>query len=595
MSRTMMAQKQQTLATTARDAPGHRFTDRYSLLHWDSWMRCAAEAVLTRPGSSTAGVDGQTRQAFRDHFEEHIASLVADLKRRTYQPAPVRRVYIPKPNGKRRPLGIATLRDRIVQEALRAILDPIFESDFRPHSYGFRKGRCTMDAIAVMMPLFNTSSKHYYVIEGDIKGYFDAVQHRKLVHLLKRRIADKDLIALIWRFLKAGVMEHGLFARSEAGVPQGAGVAPLLANVYLHEFDVWAERQWDLTPSERERRRAAGGGNYRLIRYADDFCVVSNDGIAGVRAAKAAITRFLADELHLELSDEKTTITHVNDGFDFLGFHLQRVRPEGRWVVHLRPTATGTARVKAKIKTLTTRAWAWMEEYTRLTTLNALVRGWAEYYQYTSLQHDIKAVTDYTWHRYLRWLRKKHPTSGPRTRIQTKTRRIHGRQRWTAQIRQSDTTLETYQWLGTSQALRRGRHRQKGRLGFAHPYLDPGTSPGPDYPLGETGPDEQLFTLTMGLPNASATRREPQNMATRELRVKMRDRFRCVRCGARGSLQVHHCHGTVSHHIDDLETLCVACHQAEHYGRQDASPRESRVRLTSHARFGEEDGEDRGG
>jgi RNA-directed DNA polymerase len=153
MSRTMMAQKQQTLATTARDAPSHRFTNLYSLLHWDSWMRCAAEAVLTRPGSSTAGVDGQTRQAFRDHYEEHIASLVADLKRRTYQPAPVRRVYIPKPNGKRRPLGIATLRDRIVQEALRAILDPIFESDFRPHSYGFRKGRCTMDAIAVMMPV----------------------------------------------------------------------------------------------------------------------------------------------------------------------------------------------------------------------------------------------------------------------------------------------------------------------------------------------------------------------------------------------------------------------------------------------------------
>jgi RNA-directed DNA polymerase len=107
------------------------------------------------------------------------------------------------------------------------------------------------------MPLFNTSSKHYYVIEGDIKGYFDAVQHRKLVSLLKRRIADKDFIALIWRFLKAGVMENGLFARSEAGVPQGAGVSPLLANVYLHEFDVWAERQWDLTPYERERRRAA--------------------------------------------------------------------------------------------------------------------------------------------------------------------------------------------------------------------------------------------------------------------------------------------------------------------------------------------------
>ena len=165
--------KQRTLATTACDEPTHRFTNLYCLLHWDKWIRGAAEAVLARPGSATAEIDGQTRHAFQEHFEEHLASLVADLKAKTYQPQPVRRAYIPKANGKRRPLGIATLRDRIVQEALRAVLDPIFESDFRPHSYGFRKGRCTMDAIAVMMPLFNTSSKHYYVIEGDIKGYFD--------------------------------------------------------------------------------------------------------------------------------------------------------------------------------------------------------------------------------------------------------------------------------------------------------------------------------------------------------------------------------------------------------------------------------------
>jgi hypothetical protein len=208
-----------------------------------------------------------------------------------------------------------------------------------------------------------------------------------------------------------------------------------------------------------------------------------------------------------------------------------------------------------------------MEEYTRLTTLNALVRGWAEYYRYTSLQDDIKAITDYTWHRYLRWLRKKYPTSGPWSLVQRKTRRIHGRKRWTAQIRQDGAALEAYQWLGTPEELHRRRYRQKGRAGFAHPYLNPGTTPATDYPLGETGPDERLFTLTMGLPSASATRREPQNMATRELRTKMRDRFRCVRCGIRRSLHVHHRHGTSSHHIADLETLCVACHQAEHYGR----------------------------
>jgi RNA-directed DNA polymerase len=173
MNQTIMAQKQRALAQTAQQNPEHRFSNLYSLLHWDYWLRCAADAVLQRPGSATAGIDGKTRYDFKERYEKQIASLRAELKHKTYAPQPVRRVYIPKGNGKTRPLGIATLRDRIVQEALRAILDPIYESDFLPHSYGFRKGRCTMDAIAVMMPLVTTSAKHYYVIEGDLKSYFD--------------------------------------------------------------------------------------------------------------------------------------------------------------------------------------------------------------------------------------------------------------------------------------------------------------------------------------------------------------------------------------------------------------------------------------
>ncbi len=227
MSRTLIAQKQMTLAKRAQEDPQHRFTNLYSLMHWDYWIRCAADLVLSRPGSSTAGIDGETRFYFKDRYEEQVATLIESLKRKTYQPQPVRRVLIPKSNGKARPLGIATLRDRIVQEALRAILDPIYESDFQLHSYGFRKGRCTMDAIAVIMPLFNSTCKHYYVIEGDLKSYFDTVHHRKLLSLLKQRIADQDILGLIWKFLKAGVMEDGLFAHTEKGVPQGAINTPL--------------------------------------------------------------------------------------------------------------------------------------------------------------------------------------------------------------------------------------------------------------------------------------------------------------------------------------------------------------------------------
>lgn len=560
MNQAKMTQKQMKLAKTAQDNPEHRFNNLYSLLHWDYWIRCAADKVLAKPGSSTAGVDGDTRYNFKNTYETQMMTLVSSLKDKTYQVEPVRRVYIPKANGKKRPLGIPTLRDRIVQEALRAILDPIYESDFCAHSYGFRIGRCTMDAIAVIMPLFNTSVKHYYVIEGDIKSYFDTVHHRKLMSLLKRRIKDKDILDLIWKFLKAGVMQQGLFARTETGVPQGGVISPLLANVYLNEFDKWFDTRWNLNPNERRRRRYNGLGNFKMVRYADDFVVVSNARIAQVREAKEEISDFLSQTLHLELSEEKTLITHVNQGFEFLGFHIQRVQSNSKWAVHLRPTLKGKQRVKKKIKELTSRNWTWLDEYTRLTTLNAIVKGWAEYYKYTSLLEDIEEITRFTWFRYLQWLLRKHKGSRKQELIKTKTKVIHNRTRWTAQIRQGDKILKTYQWLPTRQELKRRKYKQKGRNGFAHPYLEVSNTQA-DYPMGNIGPEESIYTDIIG---ATTRKGEPLDMKERMLRAKMRDDFQCTRCGSKENLRVHHIKGMKSHRLKDLETLCQSCHVAFH-------------------------------
>jgi len=297
------------------------------------------------------------------------------------------------------------------------------------------------------------------------------------------------------------------------------------------------------------------------------FVVTSNDGIAGVQQTKQEIRDFLVTELHLELSEEKTLLTHINDGFDFLGFHIQRVKPEGRWVVHLRPAEKSKERVKKKLKDLTSRGWTWMDEYSKLTTLNAIVRGWAEYYKHTSLLADIEEITRHMWFRYLGWLLKKHKGSRKHNLIATKTKVIHNRTRWTAEIREGEKVLEAYQWLPTRKELQRRRYYQKGKDGFPHPYLaeEPELQ---DYPMGEIGPDEAIYTATIGATSGRASREEPLVMAELKLRAKMRDDFKCVRCGSTENLRVHHKKGTQSHSLDSLETLCLNCHKAEHGYRQ---------------------------
>ncbi len=562
MDRLMIAQKQRALAVKASSNPEYRFSNLYDLMHWDKWINCAAKAVLSKPGSDTAGVDGKTRDYFKANYDRLITELQEELKRKQFKPQPVRRVYIPKGNGKKRPLGIPALRDRIVQEAMRMILDPIYESDFQPHSFGFRKGRRTMDAIAILMPKFSKAGKFYNVIEGDLQSYFDTVNHRKLLSILKRRIADKGLIDLIWKFLKAGVMEEQLFAKTEAGVPQGGIISPLLANVYLNEFDKWAEERWHrLTPYERQKERKAGRGSYIMVRYADDFVVISNDTIEGVRQTKDAIKEYLETELHLTLSEEKTTITHVNDGFDFLGFHIQKVKSEGRWVTHLRPRDESVKRIRAKIKDLTSRRMVLFDEVTRLSTLNTVVRGWCEYYKHTSLHRDLEQISRYTWHRYHAWLRKKIKGSRKRLLIKDKTKVIHGRERWYAEIGKGENKVFVYQWLPSPKELKRSRYQMKGRNGFAHPYIFKEEPTEYENPKGNVGVPEEVYRSRIG---SDWRHGSPAEWAELRWEVKIRDNFTCKRCGNQSDLQVHGIKGRKSKTINDYETICRKCHLLEH-------------------------------
>src|SRR5919197_6151605 len=255
---------QKKLSQWATADPTKRFVDLYSLLCNEIWLRAAAHETLRNKGSETAGIDSMTKSNFLGDYDGHIARLQASLKAKTFEPVPVRRVYIPKPYSyKKRPLCIPVLYDRIVQEALRMLLEPIWEADFSTHSYGFRPNRSTYDAMTYIgKRLTGNGSTYQWIIEGDIASYFDTIPHRRLIKAVKKRVADRKIRDLLWKFLRAGVMHQGTLKETLTGTPQGGIVSPLLANIYLHELDTYMESNYlSLSYRKRQTRGEKGMNN----------------------------------------------------------------------------------------------------------------------------------------------------------------------------------------------------------------------------------------------------------------------------------------------------------------------------------------------
>jgi RNA-directed DNA polymerase len=214
---------QKKLSQWATENPTEQRRELYNLLWNEVWLRAAHHKVNSNQGRETAGIDSETMSIFNGNLEGNLEVLREQLKAKTFEPQPVRRVYIPKPNGKKRPLGIPGVRDRIVQEALRMILEPIWEADFSQHSFGFRPNRSTYDAMTYIGKRLSSSGGENYqwVIEGDIASYFDTIPHRRLIKAVKKRVADRDIRDLIWKFLRAGVMYRGNYTETLTGTPQG--------------------------------------------------------------------------------------------------------------------------------------------------------------------------------------------------------------------------------------------------------------------------------------------------------------------------------------------------------------------------------------
>jgi group II intron reverse transcriptase/maturase len=351
---------------------------------------------------------------FDENLEVNLQKLAQELKSETFESYPVRRVYIPKNNVKVRPLGIPSIRDRIVQEALRMILEPIYEADFSQYSFGFRPNRCTMDA--VKYAAFNAidTRKYYWIIEGDISSYFDTINHRKLIKIIRRRIRDKRLLRLIWKFLRAGVMEGKLFTDTRLGTPQGGIVSPLLANIYLNEMDKYMERHTNFSKHEKRKRRLQGQANFIHIRYADDFIVMCNGTRAQAEAMKEELSQFLSTELKLKLSKEKTKITHINDGFTFLGFEIKRCPGYKGMTTKILIPEKAVNSVIEKIKHATSPETHRDSTNSKILALNSIIAGWCRYYQHTSKANaTFRIVGKTVYRRMAHWLGRKFRMSIP--------------------------------------------------------------------------------------------------------------------------------------------------------------------------------------
>lgn len=372
-------QLQRNLYLAAKKDKQRRFHALYDRIFrldilWRAWKE-------VRENKGSAGIDGITFEMIEEYgVEEYLLDIQEDLQNKKYRPKPVKRVYIPKPDGKQRPLGIPTIRDRIVQQACKIVIEPVFEANFLDSSYGFRPKR---DAKQATEKVKKELYKNWYVVDADIQGYFDNINHEILLGLLNRRISDRRVIKLCRQWLQAGVIENGKYYPTEKGSPQGGVISPLLANIYLHVLDSYWENHKELGI---------------IVRYADDAVIVCKTR-KDAELAFEHLKRIMA-KLKLTLNPQKTKIVDMNEeSFDFLGFRYQKFGKTkcGRKLPYMMPSKKAMKKVKDAIRAITCRKSSYEGLEQKVEKLNPLIRGWRNYFQHGNSTKRFKQLDEYVW------------------------------------------------------------------------------------------------------------------------------------------------------------------------------------------------------
>ena len=351
---------------------------------WVAWEQ-------VRRNRGAAGVDGETIEAIEmKGTQSFLLEIKEELQRQNYRPQPVRRVFIPKSDGRQRPLGIPGVKDRVAQAAVKIVIEPLFEASFRGGSYGFRPKRSAKQAIYDIRKWVTYG--YDKVIDLDLKSYFDTIDQELLMKLVKRRVRDPRVLWLIRRWLKAGVMHEGILEETLIGSPQGAVISPLLSNVYLHPLDLYWEQEVKDT---------------KMVRYADDLVVLCRWRPAESYMSK--LRHFLA-RLRVTVNEDKTRIVDARDGFDFLGVHFRRQptrRDATRYFCYCWPSRRSMQRVRDKVKAAIGRDYRPpLKE--KIDRLNPVLRGWSAYFGWLNAAQHFRKVDQYVSFKLRRWLQVKH-------------------------------------------------------------------------------------------------------------------------------------------------------------------------------------------